>query len=317
MAGKPARMGGACGYIMRAFAKAPQVTSPSATTTRSSLYETRSLRRWTSHRSGSRPLSARPTRRFSAARSACSSRSTHSLPLSGDSSQEPARKKQRGRGSQRPEMSELMLAVPHFFPLRAFSRSLHPPGPASLCGCERSGLIRWEWWQPVIGGFRCRGAVGLVQWPCPLAVCAAQRIQPRHGHRSFPLTLWRSWVWNGLPHRNHPVGAWMSGSCRGAVRPLDNKLHHSSQRFTTRSPSLGMHPTLRASSSSSLTSVDGAEEKGYDSLPSLNESVAVHLCLPTAIGWKARLALGPSWCLRQVQVLVVPLADTAGLYWFP
>ncbi len=58
------------------------------------------------------------------------------------SSQEPARKKQRGRGSQRPEMSELMLAVPHSFPVRAFSRSLHPPGPASLCGCERSGLIR-------------------------------------------------------------------------------------------------------------------------------------------------------------------------------
>ncbi len=131
------------------------------------------------------------------------------------------------------------------------------------------------------------------------------------------LTLWRSWVWNGLPHRNHPVGAWMSGSCRGAVRPLDNKLHHSSQRFTTRSPSLGMHPTLRASSSSPLTSVDSAEEKGYYSLPSLNESVAMHLCLPTAIGWKARFSLGPSWCLRQVQVLVVPLADTAGLYWFP
>ncbi len=177
----------------------------------------------------------------------------------------------------------------------------------------RSGLIRWErwrrvWWQPVIGSFRCRGAVRLVRWPCPLAVCAAQRIQPRHGHRSFPLTLWRSWVWNGLPHRNHPVGAWMSGSCLGAIRPLDNELRHSSQRFTTRSPSLGMHPTLHASSSSPLTSVDSAEEKGYDSLPPLNESVAVHLCPPTAIGWKARLALGPSWCLRQVQVLVVPLA---------
>ncbi len=42
---KPARMGGASGYIMWAFAKAPQISSPSATTTRSLLFETRSLRR--------------------------------------------------------------------------------------------------------------------------------------------------------------------------------------------------------------------------------------------------------------------------------
>ncbi len=67
MGGKPARMGGAYGYIMRAFAKAPQISSPSAITTRSFLYETRSLHRWTSHRKWSRPLSARPTRHFSAA----------------------------------------------------------------------------------------------------------------------------------------------------------------------------------------------------------------------------------------------------------
>ncbi len=75
---KSTRMDGAYGYIMRAFTKAPQISSPSATTTRYSLYETRSLCRWASHRSGSRPLSARLTHRFSAARS------TDSLPLSSD-----------------------------------------------------------------------------------------------------------------------------------------------------------------------------------------------------------------------------------------
>ncbi len=85
MAGKPARMSGAYGYIMWAFTKAPQISSPSATTTRSSLYETQSLRHWTSHRSGSGPLSARPTRCFSTARSSYSSWSTDSLPLYGDS----------------------------------------------------------------------------------------------------------------------------------------------------------------------------------------------------------------------------------------
>ncbi len=41
MAGKPARMGGAYDYIIRAFVKAPQVTSPSATTTRSSLWDSK------------------------------------------------------------------------------------------------------------------------------------------------------------------------------------------------------------------------------------------------------------------------------------
>ncbi len=56
---------------------------------------------------------------------------------------------------------------------RVFTRSLHLPGSVSLCGFKRSGLIRWkQWWQdgqqPVIHGFRCRGAVGLVPWPRPL-----------------------------------------------------------------------------------------------------------------------------------------------------
>ncbi len=39
--------------------------------------------------------------------------------------------------------------------------------------------------------------------------------------------------------------------------------------------------------SAALTSIDGAEEKGYEHLPPLDESVAVHLRPPTSIGWKA------------------------------
>ncbi len=44
---------------------------------------------------------------------------------------------------------------------RVFTLSLHPPRPASLCGCKQSGLIRWKRWrrdglQP--GGFRYWGA---------------------------------------------------------------------------------------------------------------------------------------------------------------
>ncbi len=61
------------------------------------------------------------------------------------SSQRPARKKQQGTGSQRPEMSELMPAVtPHtsLSSYRVFTSYLHPPRPASLC--ERTDLIRGE-----------------------------------------------------------------------------------------------------------------------------------------------------------------------------
>ncbi len=45
---------------------------------------------------------------------------------------------------------------------------------------------------------------------------------------------------------------------------------------------------FRPSTSTALTSVEGAEEKGHEHLPRLDESVAAHLCPPTAIGWKAR-----------------------------
>ncbi len=90
---KPANMG--IWLYNAAFAKAPQISSPSATTTRTLLFETQSFRRLTSYRSGSRPLSTWPTCCFSAACSACSSWSTDSLLLSGDSLlREPSIKEQ-------------------------------------------------------------------------------------------------------------------------------------------------------------------------------------------------------------------------------
>ncbi|ROL46224.1 Tripartite motif-containing protein 16 [Anabarilius grahami] len=49
----------------------------------------------------------------------------------------------------------------------------------------------------------------------------------------------------------------------------------------------------RLRSSTSLTSVDGVEQKGYEKLPPLDEAVAVHLCPPTAMGWKSK-AVHPS-----------------------
>ncbi|KAI2647691.1 Gamma-glutamyl phosphate reductase [Labeo rohita] len=59
---------------------------------------------------------------------------------------------------------------------------------------------------------------------------------------------------------------------------------------------------LCTSSSSALSSIDGAEEKGYDKPPPLDESVAAHLCPPTGIRWKAK-ATHPSKPCRTTSAL--------------
>ncbi len=63
--------------------------------------------------------------------------------------------------------------------------------------------------------------------------------------------------------------------------------------------------------SSALSSVDGAEEKGYDKLLPLDESVAAHLCPPTAIGWKAKV-VHPSKPSRTTSALAGQVYSSAG-----
>ncbi len=58
-------------------------------------------------------------------------------------------------------------------------------------------------------------------------------------------------------------------------------------------------------------SVDGAEEKRYEHLPPLDESVASHLCPPRAIGWKAR-ASHPSKPCRATSALAGRAYSAAG-----
>ncbi|ROL29786.1 hypothetical protein DPX16_0843 [Anabarilius grahami] len=48
-----------------------------------------------------------------------------------------------------------------------------------------------------------------------------------------------------------------------------------------------LHTTHR----SALTAVDGADAKGYENLPPLDEAVAAHLYPPAAVGWKTKRAL--------------------------
>ena len=67
----------------------------------------------------------------------------------------------------------------------------------------------------------------------------------------------------------------------------------------------------RASASHTLSSVDGAEEKGYVSLPPIEEAVAVHLCPPTAGSWRSKMTL-PSKPCRATSALASRAYAAAG-----
>ncbi len=153
-------------------------------------------------------------------------------------------------------------------PQRAFSRSLHLPGPASLCGCERSGFIRWERWrwvgrQPVIGGFRCRGAAQ----PCasiPGMYADLFRILSNAveelGLEWFP----------SVEQSRSRLDEWFLPGRHQAPRQRASPFFPNVHDEINKSCREPYSSHLRVSSSSALTSVDGAEEKGYDSLPPLD-----------------------------------------------
>ncbi len=86
------------------------------------------------------------------------------------------------------------------------------------------------------------------------------------------------------PLRNHLAAGLTSVFSRGAI----NARPHSSPKFKQVHDIMACSSRIRPAASAALTSVDGTEEKGNEHLPLLDEFVAAHLCLPTAIKWKAR-----------------------------
>ncbi len=85
----------------------------------------------------------------------------------------------------------------------------------------------------------------------------------------------------GLRLRSHLAVGWMSGFFLGAIRPSANARPPSSSKYTTSSQNRSAPPyssRIRSSASAALKSVDGAEEKGYEHLPPLDENVVAHLC---------------------------------------
>ncbi len=161
---------------------------------------------------------------------------------------------QRGRGFQPPEMSELSPAVnPHTS--LSHTETFLPFSSPSLT----SILLRLRaiWHRSV--GVMTASWTTACHWRLQMPrSCRARTMtppprslrSPMHPAQAWTpifsasgLTLWRNWAWNGIPQRSRPIAAWINGSCRGIVRPLDNKLHHYFWRSTTRLQSLGVHPT--------------------------------------------------------------------------
>ncbi len=94
----------------------------------------------------------------------------------------------------------------------------------------------------------------------------------------------------------------------GAIKPPANARHPSSLKFMTSSRYCGTSLTCLASgpsASAALTSVDGTEEKRYERLPPLDESVAAHLCPPMAIRWKARASHPFKLCICTCWMLLL------------
>ncbi len=132
------------------------------------------------------------------------------------------------------------------------------------------------------------------------------------------LTLWRSWVWNGLPQRNCPIAAWMNGSCQGTARaqpghsqaprqralPFFSEVHdeiNKSWRVPYYMPLL-LLPSLRLKA-----------QKKKDTtacLPWMSQwpRISAH---PLAIGWKAKAA-HPSKPCRTTSALAGRAYSSAG-----
>ncbi len=112
------------------------------------------------------------------------------------------------------------------------------------------------------------------------------------------------------PSRSH-LDEWFLPGRRQAPQQRPSPFFPEVHDELTRSWRSPYSARLRTSASSALTTVDGAEEKGYERMPQLDESVAAHLCPPTAIGWKAK-ASHPSKPCRTTSALAGRSYASAG-----
>ncbi len=237
------------------------------------------------------------------------------LPFS--SSQGPVRKKQRGRGSQRPVESELTSAqIPRasLSPHREVSAVLFSQ-PDQRPSASASDLVSFG------------GSVDeLADDSMSLAASDAEELSgsvtdsapsrlptpsaAKAGMDAELEELGLEWSPPEEPSRSS-LDEWFLPGRRQAPQQRPSPFFPEVHDELTRSWRSPYSARLRTSASSALTTIDGTEEKGYERMPQLDESVAAHLCPPTAIGWKAK-ASHPSKPCRTTSVLAGHSYASAG-----
>ncbi|KAL0147865.1 hypothetical protein M9458_056824 [Cirrhinus mrigala] len=225
-------------------------------------------------------------------------------------SQEPVKKKQRGRGSQRSELGKLTSAQPP----RA-SPSPQREGSPVLFTRPDIDLVSFGWSEDdmldsmSLAGSDAEELSGSINDPAPLPSTDTSDPRTRTG---IDAELFRvltravdklglEWSPPEEPPRSLLDEWFLPGRHQAPLQRASPFLPEVHEELT-RSWRAPYSARLRTSSSSALISVDGAEDKGYEKLPPLDESVAAHLCPPTAIGWKAK-ASHPSKPCRTTSAL--------------
>ncbi len=245
------------------------------------------------------------------------------LPFS--SSQGPVRKKQQGRGFQRLVESELTPAqIPRasFSPHREISPVLFIQ-PDQRPSASVSDLVSFGGSDDELAddsmslvASDAEELWGSVTDPAPSGLPAPSAAKAGMDAELFRVLskaveeLGLEWSPPEEPSRSR-LDEWFLPGRRQAPQQRPSPFFPEVHDELTRSWRSPYSARLRTSASSALTTVDGAEEKGYERMPQLDESVAAHLCPPTAIGWKAK-ASHPSKPCRTTSALAGRSYASAG-----
>ncbi|ROJ42279.1 hypothetical protein DPX16_1720 [Anabarilius grahami] len=252
-------------------------------------------------------------------------RSDAARALLSPSSREPARKRQRGRPVQRPELSELTSAqCPRASP--SPSREQSPvlfSRPEQRPSADASDFVSFGGSDDELPDDSVSLAASDPEhWvaesdePAPLPL-----LEPIDHSAGMDAELFRvlskaveeldlEWAPLEEPSRSR-LDEWFLPGRRQAPRQRSAPFFPEVHKELAKSWRAPYSARLHTSHRSALTSVDGSEEKGYEHLPPLDEAVAAHLCPPAAVGWKAKRSL-PSKPCRTTSALAGRAYSSAG-----
>lgn len=224
------------------------------------------------------------------------------------SSREPARKRQRGRGAQRPDLGELTPAQRP----RASPSPMREPSPVLFSrpeqrpSAEASDLVSFGGSEDEpLDDSMSLAASETEDWAGDSDPAHLPSLEPIDARAGMDAELLRilskaveelhlEWAPPEEPTRSR-LDEWYLPGRRQAPRQRPAPFFPEVHDELTKSWRAPYSARLRTSSAA-LSSVDGSQEKGYEQLPPLDEAVAAHLCPPAAVGWKNKRALPSKPC---------------------